>query len=61
METQAALDSNFQTATQKEYRRLRASLSEAKLSALLAEAEAERHKRECKFTSDELSLGNGSV
>ena len=61
MEAQTALDRNFQTAKQKEYRRLRASLSEAKLSAVLAEVEADRHERECKFTSGELSLGKGSV
>ena len=61
MEAQTVLDRNFQTAAQKEYRRLRASLSEAQLSAVLAEAEADRHERECKSTRDELGLGSGSV
>lgn len=51
MEAQTELDRSLETATVAEYRRLSITLSEAKIGVRLAEAEADKHLRECEFIS----------
>ena len=60
-EAQTVLDRELETATLREYRQLRVSLSEAKISAMLAEVEAAQHKRECEATWGKLKVRGSSV
>jgi hypothetical protein len=61
MEARTALDGNLETAPLRDYRRMRVSLSEAKIGATLAEVEADMHQRECKATWGELRVRGSSA